>query len=193
MFQDDNELPYFDEIGNDYVRELNRQDAYLKRGGRLSAPQMIKYDNRVSMLVERLILILEAVKEDTEALHDYLQSIEQTGRSGRLPHQVYTIFKQKIDQSHDQAVVSERDRDRNRVIQSGLKAEESNLSDLPVDQLLGMYQEKKISKETLFRQFSKRERAGIRLQRMEADLWGKYRSWVALKRRISRSRRNNEQ
>jgi len=193
MFSEDYDLPYFDEIGNDYVREINRQDAFVKRGGRLSAPQMIKYDNRVSMLVERLELILEAVKEDTEALHDYLQSIEHTGRKGLLPRQVYSLFKQKLEQSADQAVVSERDRDRNRVVRAGSKPEESNLSDLPVDQLLGMHQDKKISKETLFRQFSKRERAGIRLQRMDPDLWGRYKSWVASKRRIARSRRQNEQ
>jgi hypothetical protein len=54
MFRENHDdLPYFDEIGNDYIREIRRQDAYTGRGGKLSAPQQIKYENRVAMLVER--------------------------------------------------------------------------------------------------------------------------------------------
>jgi hypothetical protein len=182
MYQDQYELPYFDDAGNEFVRELNRQDAFLKRGGRLTAAQMIKYENRVAMLAERLNLIFDAVKEDPEALKDYMESIEQTRRDGLLPKMVYQRFHdklQKTGESHD----SERDRDRNRVIRSGVREEKSNLTDMPVQELLELYQNRSISREVLFLEFRKRENAGIKLQRMNPDLWGKYRSWVAEQRR----------
>jgi hypothetical protein len=188
MYQDQqNDLPYFDEAGNEFVREINRQDAYVKRGGRLSASQMIKYENRVSMLVERLSLILDAVREDPEALRDYLESIEQTRRLGTLPLKVYQLFhdrRNKRDETHG----SERERDRNRVVSGAVREERSNLTDLSVNDLLDLYDKGGISREALFLEFRKRENAGMKLQRMDADLWGRYRNWVAEQRRRKQMR-----
>src|ERR1044071_2224007 len=96
MFRDEYELPYFDEMGNEFVREISRQDAFLKRGGKLSPPQMVKYENRVAMLVERLVLILEKLQGDTEAIYDYLHSIEENKKRGLLPTEVYARFMDKI-------------------------------------------------------------------------------------------------
>ncbi len=191
MFQDEYELPYFDEAGNQFFREINKQDAYVKRGGRLTAPQMIKYENRVAMLVERLVLILDAVKGDPEAVHDYLESIEQTKRMGILPRDVYKRFNDKVHEGEGQAGSSgsERDRDRQRVIHKGVREETSGLADLPVGELLDKCRQQVITREVLFQQLQMREKAGIRLERMDPDLWGRYRNWVAEKRRIRQSRR----
>jgi hypothetical protein len=183
MYRDQYELPYFDDTGNEYVREINKQDAFVRRGGRLSASQMIKYENRVAMLAERLTLIFEAVKEDPEALRDYLESLEQTRRAGLLPRQVYDRFHDKLHKNDAESHHSERDRDRHRVVSSGVREERSNLTDLSVGDLLDMYQKRAIAKEVLFQEFRKRENAGIKLQRMDSDLWGRYRSWVAEQRR----------
>jgi len=183
------ELPYFDEVGNEYVRELNRQDAFVRRGGRLSASQMIKYENRVAMLAERLALILEAVKEDSEAVKDYLESIEHNRRRGTLPKMVYQRFQDGVHKGEGgDASHSERDRDRNRVIRGSVREERSSLTDLPLEQLLEMFEKKTISRETLFQQFRKRENAGMKLQRMDSDLWGRYRSWIAEQRRRKQMR-----
>src|SRR5262245_11107901 len=95
------ELPYFDSAQNDFVKELRRQDAYVRRGGRLSAPQMIKYENRVAMLVERLLLIHEAVKNTPEDLKDYMESVEQMKKIDALPQQVYARFKEKLEPATD--------------------------------------------------------------------------------------------
>src|SRR5438477_12307273 len=93
---DQEELPYFDETGNSYVHELNRQDAYIKRGGTLSAPQMIKYENRVAMLVERLVLIHEALQNDPDGLRDYLASIESFRQLNLLPLEVYNRDRKSV-------------------------------------------------------------------------------------------------
>lgn len=183
MYQDQEELPYFDEAGNEFVREINRQDAFLKRGGRLSAAQMIKYENRVAMLAERLNLIFDAVKEDPDSVRDYLESIEQNRRLGLLPRKVYQRFQEKLNKTEEESHHSERDRDRYRVVSAGVREEKSNLTDMPVPELLDLYQKRSISREILFQEFRKRENAGIKLQRMDADLWGRYRSWVAEQRR----------
>ncbi|MCI0411885.1 hypothetical protein L0222_03680 [bacterium] len=183
MYRDQYELPYFDEAGNEFVRELNKQDAFLKRGGRLSAAQMIKYENRVAMLAERLNLIFEAVKEDAESVKDYLESIEQNRRMGLLPRKVYQRFQEQLHKSEEESKHSERDRDRYRVVSAGVREEKSNLTDMPVSELLDLYQKRGISREILFQEFRKRENAGIKLQRMDPDLWGRYRSWVAEQRR----------
>ena len=183
MYQDHYELPYFDEAGNEFVREINRQDAFLKRGGRLSAAQMIKYENRVSMLAERLNLIFDAVKEDPESLKDYMESIEQNRRSGLLPRMVYQRFHDKLNKAAHETHGSERDRDRNRVVSAGVREERSNLTDMPVPELLDLYQKRSITREILFHELRKRENAGMKLQRMDPDLWGRYRSWVAEQRR----------
>ena len=188
MYQDQHqELPYFDEAGNEFVREINRQDAYIKRGGRLTAAQMIKYDNRVAMLAERLNLILEAVNEDPEALKDYLESIEQNRRLGTLPLEVYQLFQDKQSKK-DELHGSERDRDRNRVVSAGMREERSNLTDMSIADLLDLYQKRTISREVLFQELRKRENAGMKLQRMDADLWGRYRGWVAEQRRRRQTR-----
>jgi hypothetical protein len=186
------ELPYFDEAGNEFVQELNRQDAYLRRGGKLSAPQMIKYENRVSMLVERLVLIHDAVLSDPEALADYMHSIEQTRRMGQLPRQVYLRFKEKITGSGEVWRGSERDRDRNRVIRGEQRHEQVQLSDLTVDDLLERYGSEQITADTLFQQFHKREKNGIRLQKVDPKIWARYRTWVAEKRRARKMARTHE-
>ena len=188
MYQDQQaELPYFDEMGNEFVREINRQDAYIKRGGKLTASQMIKYENRVAMLAERLSLILDAVKEDPEALRDYLESIEQTRRLGTLPLKVYQVFHDKRTKS-EETHGSERERDRNRVVSGAVREERSNLTDLSVSELLDLHDQRSISREVLFLEFRKRENAGMKLQRMDPDLWGRYRSWVAEQRRRKQMR-----
>jgi hypothetical protein len=189
MFRDDqDELPYFDEVGNDYIREIRRQDAYTGRGGKLSAPQQIKYENRVAMLVERLVLILDAVESDPDAIRDYLESIEFNGRNGLLPQMVYSRFKQHVTvKGQPPSQSSERERDRLRFISGQVKSETSNLSQLSVDQLLESHERGQISMETLFQQFRKREKSGVRLQKMDQKLWNRYRSWVAEKRRAHRS------
>lgn len=188
------ELPYFDAAQNDYVQEIRRQDAYMKRGGKLSAPQQIKYDNRVSMLVERLVLIHEAVKGTVDDLRDYMNSIEEMKRLGALPGLVYSRFKEKVDTAVKDAEspYSERERDRFRVITGGATAETKTLSDMPVEELIEMYQQKTISPQTLFEEFNKREKSGVKLPRMGGTLWGKYRGWVAEKRRSRRQSRNHE-
>ena len=188
------ELPYFDTAQNGYVQEIRRQDAYMKRGGKLSAPQQIKYDNRVSMLVERLVLIHEAVKETPQDLRDYMESIEQMKRIGSLPAQVYARFKDKLDNASKDAGLpaSERERDRFRVITGGATAETKSLSNEPVEKLIEMYEQKTISPQTLFEEFNKREKSGTKLPRMGGNLWGKYRGWVAEKRRNRRQSRNHE-
>ncbi|HET6266090.1 MAG TPA: hypothetical protein VFG11_00105 [Acidobacteriota bacterium] len=186
------ELPYFDEAGNEYVQELNRQDAYVRRGGKLSAPQMIKYENRVSMLVERLILIRDAVLSDPEALADYMHSIEQTRRMGQLPRQVYLRFKEKITVTSEVWRGSERDRDRDRVIRGERRHEEVQLSDLSVDDLLERYSREQITADTLFQQFHKREKSGVRLQKVDPKIWSRYRTWVAEKRRARKMARTHE-
>lgn len=185
--QDQEELPYFDEVGNDYIREIRRQDAYTGRGGKLSAPQQIKYENRVAMLVERLVLILDAVESDPDAIRDYLESIEVNGRNGLLPTTVYSRFKDHVRaKSEPESQASERERDRLRFISGELKSENNNLSQLSVDQLLENHERGQISMETLFQQFRKREKGGVRLQKMDQKLWNRYRSWVAEKRRVRR-------
>jgi hypothetical protein len=190
---DQQDLPYFDETGNDYVREIRRQDLYIKRGGKLTAPQQIKYENRVSMLVERLVLIMEAVKEDPNDLRDYLLHIEQTNRKGTLPTQVYAHFKKKIEGVEtDTGHRSERDRDRFRVISGGEPVQESNLSELPIQQLIEMFNERTISSRTLFHEFEKREKSGKRLPKIDGSLWSRYRSWLADRRRNRRPSRTNE-
>lgn len=189
------ELPYFDAAQNGYVQEIRRQDAYMKRGGRLTAPQQIKYDNRISMLVERLLLIHEAVKETPDDLRDYMESIEQMKKTGSLPAQVYARFKDKLDTAVKDAggtPASERDRDRFRVITGGATAETKSLSDESVEKLIEMYEQKAISPQTLFEEFNKREKSGAKLPRMGGNLWGKYRGWVAEKRRSRRQTRNHE-
>lgn len=193
MTRDDyEELPYFDSGGNTYVDELRRQDAYVKRGGKLSAPQMIKYENRVMMLVERLILILDAVKTNPADLEDYLHSIEHYNRRGLLPQQVYQRFKEKVEGTHEHSDRSERDRDRLRVITGGAEADERNLGDMAVEKLLEMHAAGTINNQTLFIELSKREKSGARLPKIGSSLWGKYRTWVAERRRARRHARNNE-
>lgn len=189
MFREDQEeLPYFDEVGNDYIREIRRQDAYTGRGGKLSAPQQIKYENRVAMLVERLVLILDAVESDPAAVRDYLESIEVNGRNGLLPATVYSRFKEHVQiKSQPESRASERERDRLRFISGEVRSENNNLSQLSVDQLLENHERGQISMETLFQQFRKRERSGVRLQKMDPKLWNRYRSWVAEKRRVRRA------
>lgn len=192
MFRDEYELPYFDEMGNEFVREISRQDAFLKRGGKLSPPQMVKYENRVAMLVERLVLILEKLQGDTEAIYDYLHSIEENKKRGLLPKEVYDRFMDKIHKTGDEELPgSERDRDRKRVIRGEVREEHSSLSDISVNELLALYDRQDITREVLFEQLSRRERAGMKLDKMDRDLWGRYRSWVAEKRRIQRSRRGD--
>ncbi|HSE41070.1 MAG TPA: hypothetical protein VLH08_09925 [Acidobacteriota bacterium] len=187
MTRDDNEeLPYFDSDFNTYVQELRRNDAYVRRGGKLSAPQMIKYENRVMMLVERLVLIHEAVKPNHQDCEDFLKSIEHYHRRGLLPKQVYQRFKEKNDTSQQASHSSERDRDRFRVITGGAEADERSLSDLPVETLLEMNQQGAISNPVLFHEMHKRERTGVKLPKMGASLWGKYRTWVAEKKRARR-------
>src|SRR5262245_43285235 len=187
------DLPYFDSSQNEFVKEIRRQDAYIRRGGKLSAPQMIKYENRVAMLVERLVLIFEAVKETPDDVRDYMESIEQMKKVGALPQQVYTRFMEKIQKTGDtQGTSSERDRDRFRVITGGATAETKSLSDIPIEQLIAMYEEKNISSQTLFEELNKREKSGAKLPRMGGNLWGKYRGWVAEKRRSRRQTRNHE-
>jgi len=194
MYRNDHhDLPYFDEIGNDYVSELRKQDHYIKRGGKLTAPQLIKYENRVSMLVERLILILEAVKNDPDDLRDYLHSIEQTNLKGTLPTQVYAHFKKKIEGVEtDTGHRSERDRDRFRVISGGEPVTESKLSEVPINQLIEMYTQQDISSRTLFQEFEKREKSGNRLPKIDGNLWGRYRSWLADRRRNRRPSKTHE-
>ena len=189
MFREEHdELPYFDEVGNDYIREIRRQDAYAGRGGKLSAPQQIKYENRVAMLVERLVLILDAVQSDPEAIRDYLESIEVNGKNGLLPSTVYTRFKEYVKaKGEPPSMASERERDRLRFISGELKSESNNLSQLSVDELLDQHERGQISMETLFQQFRKREKTGTRLQKMDQKLWNRYRSWVAEKRRVRRA------
>jgi hypothetical protein len=183
MYRDQEELPYFDEAGNEFIREINRQDAFLKRGGRLTAAQQIKYDNRVSMLAERLNLIFDAVKDDPESLKDYMESIEHNRRAGLLPRMVYQRFQDKLHKAEHDKHGSERERDRHRVVSAGVREERSNLTDMQIPELLDLYNKREISKEVLFLEFRKRENAGMKLQRMDADLWGRYRSWVAEQRR----------
>ena len=183
MYQDQQELPYFDDAGNDFIREINRQDAFMKRGGRLTAAQQIKYENRVAMLAERLNLIFDAVKDDPDSLKEYMESIEQNRRSGLLPRMVYQRFQDKLHKDEHETHGSERDRDRHRVVSGGVREEKSNITDLPVAELLDLYQKRSITREVLFHEFRKRENAGMKLQRMDADLWGRYRSWVAEQRR----------
>jgi hypothetical protein len=193
MNRDDfEELPYFDSTGNTYIEELRRQDAYVKRGGKLSAPQMIKYENRVMMLVERLIIILDAVKTNPVDLEDYLHSIEHYNRRGLLPKQVYARFKEKVEVTTEHSDKSERDRDRLRVITGGAEADQRNLGDLPVEELLEMHSAGTINNQTLFIELSKREKRGARLPKMGSSLWNKYRTWVAERRRAKRHARNNE-
>lgn len=192
MFRDEYELPYFDETGNEFLREISRQDAFIKRGGKLSPPQMIKYENRVAMLVERLVLILEKIQGDTEAVYDYLHSIEENKARGLLPRQVYQRFMDKIHKTGEEELHgSERERDRKQVIRGEVREERSSISDLPVSELLTLYERQSITREVLFEQLSRRERAGMKLDKMDRDLWGRYRSWVAEKRRIQRSRRED--
>jgi hypothetical protein len=188
------DLPYFDSAQNDLVKEIRRQDAYVRRGGKLSAPQMIKYENRVAMLVERLVLIHEAVQGTPDDLRDYLESVEQMKKIGALPQQVYTRFKDKVAGTgqDSQSPASERDRDRFRVITGGATAETKSMTDLSVEKLLEMYEQKTISGQTLFEEFYKREKAGVKLPRIGGNLWGKYRGWVAEKRRSRRQPRNHE-
>jgi hypothetical protein len=182
------DLPYFDDIGNDYVRELQRQDSFLGRGGKLSAPQMIKYENRVAMLVERLLLILEAVKQDADDLRDYLHSIEQAGRRGTLPKQVYTRFKEKIEGGEkDHSHRSERDRDRFRVISGSEGEGRTELSDASIPDLLDMHRRRRISHHVLFEELEKREKEGHRLPKMDPRVWGRYRSWLSERRRTQKS------
>jgi len=183
----DDDLPYFDTAGNEYVRELMRQDAYMHRGGKLSAPQMIKYENRVSMLVERLLLVLEALRTDEAAVRDYLAHVELAHTKKHLPRQVYQRFMDKIGETGKEVVDgSERDRDRLRVIHGGQKVDSYNLAEHTEVTLIEMYREKSISFNTLFTEFHKRERSGKKLPKMDSNLWGHYRSWVAQKRRSRR-------
>lgn len=187
MFRDYEELPYFDEAGNQYVQEIHRQDAITRKGGRLSAPQMIKYENRVAMLVERLVLIWEAVQDDDEAIRDYMDSIERTSRQGLLPKSVYERFHRKLaEMKAPPPSQSERDRDRLRVISGGGPLEGLSVTNCSDEELIQMYRERSVSKENLFREFQKRERAGSRLHRLDPDLWGKYRGWLQARRRRSR-------
>jgi hypothetical protein len=193
MRRDDNEeLPYFDADGNMYIEELRRNDAYVRRGGKLSAPQMIKYENRVMMLVERLVLIHEAVKPNHQDCEDFLRSIEHYHRRGLLPKLVYQRFKEKNETVHQPAHKSERDRDRLRVITGGAEADERSLSDLPVETLLEMNQQGTISNPILFHEMHKREKSGVKLPKMGGALWGKYRTWVAEKKRARRHARNHD-
>jgi hypothetical protein len=178
------DLPFFDELLNDYAHEISRQDAYLKRGGKLSAPQIIKYDNRIAMMTERLVVIFEAVKEDSEALQDYLHAVEDAYRDGKLPAQVYTRFTDRIHgRNQEPSYSSERERDRNRVIGGGVRP--PNLGDVTGDQLLQMYNENRISTEVLFQQLRSRQRSGRRLPHLEQELWNRYKSWLSEKRRSS--------
>jgi len=194
MFQAEDELPYFDATGNQYAQELRRQDAYIGKGGKLSAPQMIKYENRVAMLVERLLLVLEALKGDDEAIKDYLAHIEFAQRKQYLPRQVYQRFMERIHESakEDPSVASERDRDRLRVIQGGQKVDSFNFETHTEEVLIEMYRKKTISSNTLFTEFHKRERSGKKLPKMDSNIWGHYRSWVAQKRRSRRQPRNHD-
>lgn len=189
MHNEMDELPYFDSVGNDYVKELNRQDAYMRRGGRLTAPQQIKYENRVAMLAERLALIHTAILSDPEALQDYLHSVEQTRRLGVLPLQVYSRFMDQIKGKKEESTAgSERDRDRLRVIRGEQRHDQVQLSDLSVEDILDRHQRQTITDDVLFQQFQKREKAGIKLPKIDSVLWSKYRTWVGEQRRMRRSR-----
>ncbi len=193
MTRDDfEELPYFDTTGNTYAQELRRHDAYVNRGGKLSAPQVIKYENRVMMLVERLILIHDALRSNNQDLEDFMRSIEQYHRRGLLPKQVYLRFKEKNETGRELHSHSERDRDRLRVITGGAEADERSLSDLPAETLLQMYQDGTIAGPILFHELSKREKSGTKLPKMGGALWGKYRTWVAERKRARRHARNHE-
>lgn len=193
MFGNYEELPYFDETGNQYVQEIHRQDAYKKRGGRLSAPQMIKYENRVSMLVERLVLIWEAVQEDREAVKDYMDSIERNEKEGLLPRIVYDRFHSKIaEMKLPPPTHSERERDRLRVISGEGRVEEINVTTCSDEELIQVYRSRTVSSEKIFREFQRRERAGSRLHRLDPDAWGKYRSWLQGRRRKPRPGPKNE-
>jgi hypothetical protein len=140
------------------------------------------------MLVERLVLILDAVQSDPEAIRDYLESIEVNGRNGLLPSTVYSRFKDHVRaKGQPEMLASERERDRLRFISGEVRSENNNLSALSVDQLLEKHERGHISMETLFQQFRKREKSGTRLQKMDQKLWNRYRSWVAEKRRIRRA------
>ena len=81
---------------------------------------------------------------------------------------------------------SERDRDRLRVITGGAEADERSLSDLPVETLLEMNQQGTISNPVLFHELNKREKTGTKLPKMGGVLWGKYRTWVAERKRARR-------
>lgn len=189
MHNELDELPYFDSVGNDYVKELNRQDSYMRRGGKLTAPQQIKYENRVAMLVERLVLIHAAILSDPEALQDYLHSVEQTRRLGVLPQQVYSRFMDQIKGKKDESPAgSERERDRLRVIRGEQRHDQVQLSDLPVEDLLDRHQKQTITNDVLFQQFQKREKVGMKLPKIDPALWSKYRTWVGEQRRMRRSR-----
>jgi hypothetical protein len=154
---------------------------------------MIKYENRVSMLVERLLLVLEALKGDDQAIKDYLAHIEYAHRKQFLPRQVYQRFMEKIrDAATAATTASERERDRLRVIQGGQKVDSFNFEEHSEEILIEMYRKKTISSNTLFTEFNKRERSGKKLPKMDSNIWGHYRSWVAQKRRSRRRPRNND-
>src|SRR5262249_50982282 len=123
----------------------------------------------------------------------YMNSIEEMKRLGALPGMVYSRFKEKVTSSGTaESPFSERERDRFRVITGGATAETKTLSDLSVEELITMYEAKTISPQTLFEEFNKREKSGAKLPRMGGNLWGKYRGWVAEKRRSRRQSRNHE-
>jgi hypothetical protein len=123
-----------------------------------------------------------------------MESVDQMKRAGALPGSVYTRFREKLDTAgkDTESPYSERERDRFRVITGGATAETKTLSDVPVETLIQMYEEKTISPQTLFEEFNKREKSGVKLPRMGGNLWGKYRGWVAEKRRSRRQPRNHE-
>lgn len=161
----------------------------MRRGGRLTAPQQIKYENRVSMLVERLVLIHAAIVSDADAVKDYLHSVEQTRKMGALPLQVYSRFMDQIKGKVEEGPAgSERDRDRLRVIRGEQRHDQVQLSDLPVEDLLDRHQKQTITNDVLFQQFQKREKVGLRLPKIDPALWSKYRTWVGEQRRMRRSR-----
>jgi hypothetical protein len=110
-----------------------------------------------------------------------------------LPNQVYAHFKKKIEGvEKDTGHRSERDRDRFRVITGGEPVTHSKLSEVSIPQLIEMFNQRNISSRTLFQEFEKREKSGKRLPKIDGNLWGRYRSWLADRRRNRRPSKTDE-
>jgi hypothetical protein len=102
---------------------------------------------------------------------------------------VYNRFKDHVENgSQRPSLGSERERDRLRVIAGGAQATiPLPLEDVPGDELIKMYRDNSISRQGLFGELHRREQAGARLPRMGGDLWNRYRSWVAERKRKSQN------